>query len=398
MKYLLSILLLAGTLFISACDDDDTTVTQRSVGADQMEQYIPYLEGKRVGLVVNPTSRLANGEHLIDNMLAEGVNVTTLFAPEHGLRGEQDAGEEVEDGIDPETGLPVISLYGDHKKPTPEDLENIDVMVFDMQDVGVRFYTYISTMQLVMEAAAENSRQVMVLDRPNPNGSYIAGPIMEDEHASFVGMAPIPVVHGLTIGELALMINGERWLSNGVFLAEADLQIVEVPDYSHSMPYSLPVAPSPNLQTDESITYYPTLGLFESTTISVGRGTDTPFEVIGYPDENLKINYEFQIADDDSAWPQQGQYVYGESYRIAPPANTKFTLEPFYRWYWNMRDLGYADEEIVDRPEWLAQLIGTETVMEQIRLGTPYQEIEQSWQPELEAFQQLRDSYRLYPD
>ncbi|MBC7004721.1 DUF1343 domain-containing protein [Photobacterium sp. BZF1] len=398
MKYLLSVFLLAGTLLISACDDDDTSVTQRSVGADQMEQYIPYLEGKRVGLVVNPTSRLADGEHLIDSMLAEGVNVTTLFAPEHGLRGEQDAGEEVEDGIDPETGLPVISLYGEHKKPTPEDLENIDVMVFDMQDVGVRFYTYISTMQLVMEAAAENSRQVMVLDRPNPNGSYIAGPIMEEEHASFVGMAPIPVVHGLTIGELALMINGERWLSNGVFLAEADLQIVEVPDYNHSMPYSLPIAPSPNLQTDESITYYPTLGLFESTTISVGRGTDTPFEVIGYPDENLKINYEFQIADDDSAWPQQGQYVYGESYRIAPPVNSEFTLEPFYRWYWNMRDLGYTDEEIVDRPEWLAQLIGTETVMEQIRLGTPYQDIEQSWQPELEAFQQLRDTYRLYPD
>ena len=307
MKVLLSILLIVSTIFTLGCDEEQSTVSTIPVGADQLQEYLPYLEGKRVGLVVNPTSRLNTGVHLIDAMIEEQVNVTTLFAPEHGLRGEQDAGEEVEDGIDPETGLPVISLYGDHKKPTEEDLQNVDVLVFDMQDVGVRFYTYISTMQLVMEAAAEYGRQVVILDRPNPNGSYIAGPIMEPEHVSFVGMAPIPVVHGLTIAELALMINGELWLSNGVFLDEGDLKVVKVPEYSHSDSYSLPVAPSPNLQTDESVIHYPSLGLFESTTISVGRGTDTPFEVIGYPKEDLKINYEFQIADDSSAWPQQGE-------------------------------------------------------------------------------------------
>ncbi|NOI57530.1 hypothetical protein CKF94_09290 [Vibrio coralliilyticus] len=398
MKFLLSILLIVSTIFTLGCDEEESTTSSIAVGADQLEQYLPYLEGKRVGLVVNPTSRLNTGVHLIDAMIEEQVNVTTLFAPEHGLRGEQDAGEEVEDGIDPETGLPVISLYGDHKKPTEEDLQNVDVLVFDMQDVGVRFYTYISTMQLVMEAAAEYGRQVVILDRPNPNGSYIAGPIMEPEHVSFVGMAPIPVVHGLTIAELALMINGELWLSNGVFLDEGDLKVVKVPEYSHSDSYSLPVAPSPNLQTDESVIHYPSLGLFESTTISVGRGTDTPFEVIGYPKEDLKINYEFQIADDSSAWPQQGEYVYGESYRIAPPENTKFSIEAFSRWYWAMRDLGYQDSAIVDRPEWLAQLIGTTEVLNQIRQGKPYQEIEASWQPELDAFSTLRETYRLYPD
>ncbi|MCG9596284.1 DUF1343 domain-containing protein [Vibrio sp. Isolate25] len=409
MKRILSLAVLTSVLIVSGCDEEDVSENaQIKVGVDQTEEYLPYLEGKRVGLVVNPTSHTQDGTHTIDTMLAHGVNVTTLFAPEHGIRGDHDAGDHVEDGIDPDTGLPIISLHGDNKKPTPEDLENVDVMVFDMQDVGVRFYTYISTMQYVMEASAENDRQVLILDRPNPNGHYIAGPIMEEEHSSFVGMAPIPVVHGLTVGELALMINGERWMANEIQLNDEDLKVVEVPEYTHSTPYSLPTPPSPNLQTDEAVQYYPTLGLFEATTISVGRGTDTPFEVIGYPDPDLYINYEFQIEDDPAAWPQQGEYVWGESYRIAPPEDTKFTLEPLYRWYWKMRALGYEDSCaeldaeghvcIVDRPWWLAQLIGTESVLDEIRNGTPYEEIEASWEPALDEYRGMREKYRLYPE
>ncbi|MFV8458479.1 exo-beta-N-acetylmuramidase NamZ domain-containing protein [Vibrio owensii] len=379
-------------------DDNHTTDTKITLGIENTDQYLTYLQNKRVGLVVNPTSHLPDGEHTIDFMLNQGVHVTTLFAPEHGIRGEQEAGEEVEDGIDVETGLPVISLYGDHKKPTAEDLENVDVLVFDIQDVGVRFYTYISTMHYVMESVAENNKEIVILDRPNPNGDYVAGPIMEPEFTSFVGMHPIPVVHGLTVGELANMINGERWLSNGIQIPKEDIVVAEMQGYNHSTHYSLPTPPSPNLQTDNAIQFYPSLGLFEATSISVGRGSKTPFEVIAYPDPQLKVNIEFLLDDSSATWPQRGQYVYGESYQVSQTSPFNFTLQPLYDWYWKMHDMGYASSEIIDRPEWLSSLLGTDKVLPMIIKGVPLEDIETSWDSNLSIYETMRTEYLIYTE
>jgi len=372
------------------------------VGAQQFSEYVAFLKNKRVGLVVNATSRVSKDLHLVDYLISKGVNVTVLFAPEHGIRGEIAAGEKVVDGIDLSTGLSVISLYGKHKKPTRDDLKKIDVLVFDMQDVGVRFYTYISTLHLVMEAAAENNTQLLVLDRPNPNGDYIAGPIMQPQFKSFVGMHAIPVVHGLTIGELALMINGEQWLENAIQIKARDLKIIPVKNYTHQTPYSLPVNPSPNLRTDVAVRHYASLGLFESTTISVGRGTATPFEVIGYPDPRLKINTQFQIDDVASAWPQRGKLSYGERYGKSDDAkmskNDHFSIKAYDNWYWKMRDLGYTSKQIVSRPHWLGKLIGNDNVLKQIEKRVSYQKIEASWKPDLEKYRAMRKLYLLYAE
>ncbi|WP_019612821.1 exo-beta-N-acetylmuramidase NamZ family protein [Psychromonas ossibalaenae] len=383
--------------YSNECDHQNCQHNQIIVGAQRSAEYLPLLASKRVGLVVNKTSYVSDNEHLIDFMLRKGVNITALFSPEHGIRGNAAAGEQVKNSIDQATGITVISLYGKSRKPNVDNLKNIDVLVFDIQDVGTRFYTYISTMHYIMEAAAENAKQVVILDRPNPNGHYAAGPIREDKWKSFVGMHKIPVVHGLTVGELALMINGEKWMDKGIQLAPQDLHIVKVANYSHADGYSLPVEPSPNLRTDEAVSYYPSLGLFESTTISVGRGTKMPFEVIAYPDEKLKINVELQIQDIPEAWPQRGRYSYGESYRISAPQDTRFSIKPFYDWYWKMRDLGYKSEEIVDRPEWLANLIGSESVLEMIKTRIPYHQIEAGWQSDLDKYLAMRRLYLLYP-
>jgi len=257
-------------------------------GAHNFDGYLTHINEKRIAIVVNQTSVVGN-THLVDTLLKLNQKVKKIFAPEHGFRGDHGAGESVKSGIDVKTKLPIISLYGSHKKPTKEDLANIDVVVFDIQDVGARFYTYLSTMHYVMEACAENNIKMIVLDRPNPNGFYVDGPILEKAHSSFVGMHPIPIVHGMTLGELALMINGEGWLNNKV---KADLTVIKVSNYHHNRVYQLPVKPSPNLPSQASIYLYPSLCLFEGTNISVGRGTDKPFECFGKP--GLKdVNYRF---------------------------------------------------------------------------------------------------------
>src|SRR5690606_32542998 len=255
------------------------------VGANRLETYLPLLEGKRVGIVGNQSSVIfhSDGEtytHVVDSLLARQVNLVKVFAPEHGFRGTADAGEVIKDGKDSSTGLPVISLYGDNKKPTAAQLKEIDVLLFDLQDVGTRFYTYISSLHYVMEAAAENNIQLIVLDRPNPNGHYVDGPLLKMENNSFVGMHSIPVVHGLTMGEYAQMINGEKWLKNG---AQASLQVITMDNYDHQTPYSLPIKPSPNLPNDQSINLYPSLCFFEGTNVNEGRGTDRQFQVFGSP-------------------------------------------------------------------------------------------------------------------
>ncbi len=267
----------------SSKDKKENNPAEIVVGANRTDVYLPLLEGKNVGLVGNQSSRIRNNgnyTHVVDSLLALEVNLKKVFAPEHGFRGTADAGEVIEDGKDTETGLEVVSLYGDNKKPSPEQLEGLDVLIFDLQDVGTRFYTYISSLHYVMEACAENDIQLIVLDRPNPNGHYVDGPILEPEYKSFVGMHTIPIVHGLTMGEYAQMINGEKWLKNEV---QCDLEVITMENYNRDMAYDLPVKPSPNLPNKQSINLYPSLCFFEGTNVNAGRGTDRQFQVFGSP-------------------------------------------------------------------------------------------------------------------
>ncbi|MBT4410557.1 MAG: DUF1343 domain-containing protein, partial [Bacteroidetes bacterium] len=249
-------------------------------GADQTDKYFERLKSAKIGLVANKSSMIGD-VHLLDKMLKEGVHVVSIFCPEHGFRGEGEAGERIDDHLDPVTGIPVISIYGSKKKPDPDDLSGIDILVFDMQDVGARFYTYISTLHYVMEAAGELRIPLIILDRPNPNGFYVDGPIRESEFTSFVGMHPIPVVHGMTIGEYGLMINGEGWLSKSV---QCEVSVVPCLNYDHLTAYELPVRPSPNLPNQISVYLYPSLCFFEGTKVSIGRGTKLPFQILGHPD------------------------------------------------------------------------------------------------------------------
>ena len=279
------------------------------MGAAQFSKYLPHLEGKRVGLLVNHTSTL--GEvHLVDTLRSLNVDVVKVFAPEHGFRGTADAGEHVADGIDTATGLPLISLHGSSKKASEDQLADIDIVIFDIQDVGTRFYTYISTMHYMMEACAENNKKMIVLDRPNPNGMFVDGPVMEDEYKSFVGMHPIPILHGLTVGELAEMINGEGWLKDGV---QCDLTVIPMANYNHELSYKLPINPSPNLPNDLSIQLYPSLCLFEATAISVGRGTYEPFQQIGHPSfTDLEYTFTPVSIDGMSKYPRyENETVHG---------------------------------------------------------------------------------------
>ncbi len=252
------------------------------VGAERIEQYLPLLKDKRVAIIANHTSFVGK-THLVDTLLSLGVDIKKIFAPEHGFRGIEDAGGTIKNSIDSKTGLPLISLYGKNKKPTAEQLNNIDIVVFDIQDVGVRFYTYISTMHLAMEACAENDKTFLVLDRPNPNGYFVDGPVLDMKFQSFIGMHPIPIVHGLTVAELATMINGESWLKEG---KKCDLKYITCEDYNHNKIYELPIKPSPNLPNMISVLYYPTIGLLEGSSLSVGRGTEKPFQYVGHPELN----------------------------------------------------------------------------------------------------------------
>lgn len=371
----------------------------------QTQEYLPLLEGKRIAAVVNHTSRIGE-THLVDSLLSMGVDLKTIFAPEHGFRGEAAAGEHVNNSTDTKTGLPIISLYGKNKKPLPDQLKDVDLVIFDIQDVGARFYTYISTMHYVMEACAEQGKQMLVLDRPNPNGYYVDGPVLNMEQQSFVGMHPIPVIHGLTVGELAQMINGEGWLAGGL---TCDLQVTEAVNYEHSDFYSLPIRPSPNLPNDQAINLYPSLCLFEGTVISLGRGTPFPFQVIGYPNASFSepIGVEVQAVDTISFVPEsipgvannpkhEGEVCYGLDLRDEERL-ARFSLQYLTKFHKKATDLGISNEDFF-REDFFDLLAGTSELREQLISGVDETVIRRSWTDELNAYKAMRKKYLLYED
>ncbi len=360
-------------------------------GADQPGEYLPLIAGKRVALVVNHTS-IVNDVHLVDYLLSENIKVNVVFAPEHGFRGNESAGEVIKDEIDARTGLHVISLYGKIKKPTPAHLKNTDVVIFDIQDVGCRFYTYISTLHLVMEACAENNIQLIVLDRPNPNGDYVAGPVLKPGFESFVGMHPIPVVHGCTVGELANMINGEKWHKAK---NKCDLVVIPVKNYTHLTKYELPVRPSPNLPNYLSVRLYPSLCFFEATSVSVGRGTDFPFQVLGGLNKNLG-DFKFTPVDIPGVAVNplnEGKVCYGIDLRLVNDT-PKFTLKYFIDFYNKYQN---KDEFLVNE-KWFEKLSGTDQLLREIRAGKTEWEIMKQLEPDLAKYKAIRKKYLLYPD
>lgn len=365
------------------------------VGAERIDAYKNLLDNQAVAIVGNQTT-LVGQTHLVDTLLALGVNVVKVFAPEHGFRGTADAGEKVQDSRDVETGLPIVSLYGSHKKPTASDLADVDVIIFDIQDVGARFYTYISTMDYVMAAAAENNKPVIILDRPNPNGHYVDGPVLEDDYSSFVGMHPVPVVHGMTVGEYAQMLNGEGWLTGGT---ACDLTVITCDNYRHSDFYKLPVKPSPNLPNMASIYLYPSLCLFEGTTVSVGRGTDTPFQVIGHPDFD-RSDFSFTPEPNEGASSPMYKGVECTGYDLGEFGEFYIrNIRQFYLfWLKGMYDVLDEGEDFFRSDGFFNLLAGNSELKQQIMDGTSEDEIRASWEPELSAFKEIRRKYLLYPD
>ena len=368
------------------------TASRVVVGAEQLEKYLPQLKNKRVGLVVNQTSRVGTA-FLVDTLRARGVNVTAIFAPEHGFRGEEADGATIKDGRDARSGVAVRSVYGKTKKPTPEMLADVDVLIFDIQDVGARFYTFISTLHYVMEAAAEQNKAVLVLDRPNPNGDLVDGPVLEPAHKSFVGLDPLPIAHGLTVGELANMMNGEKWLAGG---KKCRLTVVPMATgYTHATTYPLPVRPSPNLPTDHSVRLYPSICLFEGTNVSVGRGTATPFEVIGSPTQPATRPFSFTPKPNAGSPtpPLNGQLCYGLNLATAPArASSGLVLTYLLDFYQQSTDKAHFFGKYFE------QLSGTTTLREQVIAGKSEAEIRASWEPGLSKFKTLRGKYLLYPE
>jgi len=363
-------------------------------GANQTDKYLPLLQGKNVGIVANQTSVIFKNNigftHLVDSLLHHKITIKKVFSPEHGFRGKADAGEKVKDGKDSKTGLSITSLYGKNKKPTSQQLEGLDIVVFDIQDVGVRFYTYISTMHLVMEACAENNIPVIVLDRPNPNGSYIDGPVLKPQHKSFLGMHTVPLVYGMTIGEYAKMINGEQWLNNAI---ECNLTVIPLKNYDHQRPYSLPIKPSPNLPNDISINLYPSLGLFEGTYVNAGRGTNFQFQMYGAPFLN-KEYYKYQYipkANEGAKYPKHKDKVcYGKDLRNEHVSNN-VDLQYIIDAYKNT-----TDKTKFFNTDSFTKHAGTEKLQKQIENGMNLEEIRKSWRAGLEAFKKIRTKYLIY--
>lgn len=371
-----------------------TTQGPLVLGAERMDVITRLLKDKQVGLVINQTSILEKQQkHLLDALVEKGIQVKKVFAPEHGFRGTADAGEEVKDSRDLKTGIPIVSIYGKNKKPTAEQLNGLDVIVFDIQDVGARFYTYISTMHYVMEACAENGVEFIVLDRPNPN-DFVDGPIRQKGFESFVGVDPIPLLHGLTVGELAWMINSEGWLKSSP--DSCKLHIVKMENWKHGDPYWLPVKPSPNLPNDQAIRLYPSLCFFEATNVSVGRGTYYPFQVIGYPDRKYG-DFAFtpvSLPGFDTNPLQKDKECYGIDLREYP-FEGGLTLRFFLDFY---NKAGNEQAFFFSRPQWFDLLAGTKELRYQIVRGLTEEEIRESWQPELDKYKQMRKKYLLYPD
>lgn len=391
---LVVLLLLAGSICFAQKRHPVLVDYQKIVTGDEQTQvYFPLLKGKKVAVLANQSAILGQ-THLVDSLLSSGIRVVKIFSPEHGFRGNKSAGAHIKNGTDVQTGLPIVSLYGKHRKPTPEDLKGIDVVLFDLQDVGTRFYTYISTMSLMMEACAEQHIPMIVLDRPNPNGFYVDGPVLKPEFKSFVGMHPVPVVYGMTIGEYARMVNGEHWLKNGV---QCNLTVIPMQKYRRNMIVKLPVKPSPNLPDWQAVYLYPSLCFLEGTVVSVGRGTDKPFQIYGYP--GMKGDYEFtpRSIPGASLHPKlQGKTCRGEdltafaeNYRHNPPRIelkwllsayrqlTAMGVHPFFR--------GSFD-----------RLAGTDSLRLQIEKGYSEKQIRESWQKDLEKFKKIRKKYLIY--
>lgn len=372
-----------------------------SVGAEQLDKIKALTGDKRIGIVGNQTSRVGE-HHLVDTLISIGMNVQKVYSPEHGFRGDADAGEHVASDKDPKTGLTIVSIYGSNKKPSAAQLEGIDVLIFDLQDVGARFYTYISTLHYIMEAAAENNIEVIVLDRPNPNGHYVDGPIRKKGFESFVGMHPIPIVHGMTVGEIAQMINGEKWLKNEV---QAKLTVVPVLNYDRNMPYSLPVSPSPNLRSDAAIQLYPGLCLFEGTSLSVGRGTETPFEVFGHPDLKGKpgFNYSFTpVSSFGAKNPKlKDQVCYGMNLHnhgtpnTNEPGNRKINQLEIQWLIMAYKAMG-SESFFITKNRWFDILAGTDQLRKDIIAGKSEKEIRAGWKEGLDGFMEMRKGYLIY--
>ncbi len=370
-------------------------------GADQTEKYLPYLKGKRIGMVVNPSSQIA-GKASVDSLKSLGVNIVRIFGPEHGFRGDASNGAKVDDSVDPKTGIQVVSLYGKTGKPSPEDLAAVDLMIYDLQDVGARYYTYLATLHRVMEACAENDKELLILDRPNPNGYMVDGPVLDMKLKSGIGYHPVPIAHGMTVAEYAQMINGEGWLAGGV---KCRLKIIRIANYNHAMPYTLPVHPSPNLNTQQSILLYPSLCLFEGTIISQGRGTYFPFTVLGNPD--LKGKYEFSFTPVSipgmSETPLfQNKACYGLNLRNydtqkllkSKRINLTWLIEMYKAYPYKDRFFDFKQSRQIGNFDKLA---GTMELKVQIIAGKTEKEIRQSWEPKLTLFKIMRRQYLLYP-
>ena len=364
------------------------------VGAERMELLLPLLEGKRVALMVNQSSLVGStGTHLVDTLLARGVKVVRLFVPEHGLRGKVDAGKAVKSEIDEKTQLPVVSLYGQRRRPTSEMLEDIDLLLFDLQDVGTRFYTYISSMHYLMEACAEEGKTFVVCDRPNPN-DFVDGPLLQPDCRSFVGVDPLPIAYGLTVGELALMIDGERWLRGG---RSCKLKVIPLVGWSHGQPYELPVRPSPNLPNSQAIALYPSLCLFEATIMSVGRGTDKPFQALGHPNAGfgqLVFTPRVKVGEDSNP-RYKGKPCYGIDYLEKGLPKGQISLTPLIDLYRKAESLGL---QLINQRQLFDLLAGTKTLRSQLASGLSEAEIRASWEADLEAYRRLRAKYLLYED
>lgn len=383
-------------LFFSGCilQSSEKERFRIKTGAEQTEKYLSLLKDRKVAVVANHSTNL-NGSHLVDSLLSLGVDIIKIFSPEHGFRGLADAGEHVKNYIDDKTGLPVISLYGSSKKPDLADLEGIDIVVFDLQDVGVRFYTYISTMHYVMEACAEMNVEMLILDRPNPNGFYVDGPVLDTAYGSFVGMHPVPIVHGMTVAEYAQMINGENWLKDSL---ECSLSFIPCANYTHDSLYKLPVNPSPNLQNMLAVYLYPSLGFFEGTNLSVGRGTEFPFQVFGGPDmENVEFTFTPKSINGASKNPKnQDQRCYGvdlRSIHVHDLIKQKII---------NLEWILFGYQNVKNKKDFFNtffyNISGNNQLKDQIIQGKSASEIRESWQVDLEKFKEKRNKYLIYKD
>jgi len=387
---LLICLIFLGSFLIKA---QNTSMDFRT-GADRSDLYLPLLKNKTISIVTNQTGILNDGTHLVDFLVKNNITIKSIFAPEHGFRGNADAGEHVKNGIDAKTGIPIISLYGSNKKPKPEQLKGVDIILFDIQDVGVRFYTYISTLAYVMEAAAEQKKiEVIVLDRPNPHDGYIDGPVLRPSWTSFVGMHPVPVVYGLSIGEYGSMVNGEGWLKNGI---RANYRIIPMQNYHKQKRYPIMERPSPNLPNDLSINLYPSLCFFEGTQVSVGRGTDLPFQIFGSP-WTKDLPFQFTPQPNYGAKDPflNGQLCYGENLSLHPTDLRHLNIEwliTAFKNYTNPEHDFFLTNLFFDK------LAGTDVLRKQIISGKSEQEIRESWADDLKAFQKIRKKYCIYED